>query len=280
MIIDAFKIGCDACSIVSLRKTDTSLINSIPISHRSSFLNRILIKVFKSYPVSEGLLKKIHEKKKKFILYTSWAYRESISTPSVDKLVSSNLCYGHFYIEEGQATYRENKPHPSNLIASDKSLHAENFKNIYRDDALGYIGILPGAFPKAPCEKRIIMDNYEDLTKDYDPKLIGVKTIGLSCAERRLKKDEWESMLNKLIKSMPMGGVIKLHPSFTSNSIIKHRIVSIFNRISPNNISLCSDKAIIEIEMLYEPKILVGSLTSLNRYAEAFGSEFIKVDLY
>tara|TARA_B100000780_G_C21122889_1_gene455015 strand:+ start:639 stop:1586 length:948 start_codon:yes stop_codon:yes gene_type:complete len=280
MIIDDNNIKDTNLLIISLRNTDVSLISKVFIKPNESYLNRLLIKFFSDTPISRDIIKKIHSKNKKFILYTSWSYHESISTPSIDKILTSNLCQGHFYLEEGQASYRKSKPYSANTIYRDKPKHAENLKNTYRDDALGYIGILSDVFPDAPCDKRIIISNFADLIKAYKPKLLGVETIGLSCAERRLRKDQWESMLSKLIKNMPNGGVIKLHPSFTSTSTKRKKIVSIFNRIAPDSITLCSDNAIIEIEMLYETKVLIGSLTSLNKYADAFRSKFINLDLY
>ena len=51
-------------------------------------------------------------------------------------------------------------------------------------------------------------------------------------------------------------------------------------KITSGSIELCNDDVIIEIEMLYEPKILIGPLTSLSKYAEAFGSKFENIDLY
>ena len=87
-------------------------------------------------------------------------------------------------------------------------------------------------------------------------------------------------MLQTLIDNMPDGGVIKLHASFLSNKNSKNRVNMIFREIAPNSISICDDKAIIELEMLYEKKELVGSLTSLEKYSEVFGSKFKKIKLY
>ena len=280
MIIDDNNIKDTNLLIISLRNTDVSLISKVFIKPNESYLNRLLIKFFSDTPISRDIIKKIHSKNKKFILYTSWSYHESISTPSIDKILTSNLCQGHFYLEEGQASYRKSKPYSANTIYRDKPKHAENLKNTYRDDALGYIGILSDVFPDAPCDKRIIISNFADLIKAYKPKLLGVETIGLSCAERRLRKDQWESMLSKLIKNMPNGGVIKLHPSFITNKRIQDKIESIFHKLAPASISLCPNDTILEIEMMFETKILIGSITSLNRYAEQFGSKFISIDLY
>ena len=58
------------------------------------------------------------------------------------------------------------------------------------------------------------------------------------------------------------------------------KITSIFNEISPDSISLCDDKVILEIEKHHEKKTLFGPLSSLNKYAKVFGSEFIDIQLF
>ena len=56
------------------------------------------------------------------------------------------------------------------------------------------------------------------------------------------------------------------------------KITRIFQTISPSNIQLCDNSTVIELEMLFEPKRLIGFQTSLSRYAEAFGSKFLELD--
>ena len=87
-------------------------------------------------------------------------------------------------------------------------------------------------------------------------------------------------MIQKLINQMPNGGLIKLHPSFSSSRYKRAKIESLIKKNNSNSISICPDNVIIEIEMLHENKTLIGSLTSLNRYAKAFGSKFIDIKLY
>jgi hypothetical protein len=264
---------------VSLRETDSSIIDFNTMHLNDSLKNKILIKFFKSNPNTKKILNRIG-KDNKFILYTSWAYKESSQLPSVGRLVSSSNCMGHLYIEEGQATYRASKPFSSNKSNRHNTLHAENLIDVYRDDAMGYIGLLPSAFPGVPESKRFLLENIDTLKNFYEPKLNGVKTIGLTCAARRIKVDQWEQMLQKIINTMPNGGVIKLHPSFVANVKNKNRLIKIFEKIAPNSISICPDDVIIEIELLYETKTLIGSLTSLEIYADAFGSKFVGLDLY
>ena len=304
MIIDAFGIKNNNVIAVSMRNSDTSLIDSDPIIVNTNLFNRLMIRLFRDNPLSSYVLKKVNKRKQNFLLYTSWAHRESItnsegkrvtnSHPSVDQILNSKFCMGHSYIEEGQISYRQNKPY---LPENKKKYHAEYLKKVkggyfkddehrldnrllYRDDAQTFIGILPDVFPAVQEEKRIILKNFDCLKKYYKPSLLGIKTIGITCAERRLSLDQKEPMLKKLIEKMPDGGVIKLHPSFSCNISKRKEMESILEKIAPKSISFCSDETILEIEMLYEPKTLIGSLTSLSKYAEALGSEFIDIPLY
>ena len=157
---------------------------------------------------------------------------------------------------------------------------SEDHKKHYRDDAQAFIGITSNAFPEVPREKRYILDNYTSLKKHYNPKLLGVKIIGLTCAERRIQGSQWKSMLEALVERMPEGGVIKLHPSFSSDIKKVNIMKSLLEVINPKNIKICDDDVIIEIEMLYDQKIIIGPLTSLSIYADAFGSNFEDIKLY
>ena len=87
-------------------------------------------------------------------------------------------------------------------------------------------------------------------------------------------------MLQKLVDMMPDGGVIKLHPSFSFDRDKRQKMELLLSKSAPPSIQLCPDDAIIELEMLHDKKTLVGPLTSLKKYAEAFGSVFIDVELY
>ena len=111
---------------------------------------------------------------------------------------------------------------------------------------------------------------------------MGIKTIGLTCAQRRIQDNEWETMLRKLFKSMPEGGIVKIHPSFLTDGKKRKKILSIFSKLRDQykNIELCDDDVILEIEMLFEKKELIGSITSLEVYADNFGSDFKKIELF
>ena len=281
LIIHNYSISNRNIILISLRNTDTSIFDSKLISVKNYLFDRIFMKLFKINLKGYRLRSLISRKKQKFILYTSWFYSEA------EIILNSKNCIGHNYIEEGQIAHRpiktfkiKKKKMFSGLI-NRNTVIAENNSDVYRDDALAFFGILKDSFPSICNKKRLIINNLNDLKKYYKPNLLGIKYIGLTCAARRIKNNKWESMLKKLIKKMPDdGGVIKFHPSFVSNTKLKNEVESIFRRIAPPSVFLCKPSIIIEMEMLYESKTLIGSLTSLNKYADHFGSKFKEVKLY
>ena len=135
MIIDYFSIDKNSYKLISLRSTDTSIISSDCIALENSQVNRILIKFFNLHPISNSLLKRFIKKKGDSFYIHPECYHESVSTPSIEKMLASNLCIGHAYIEEGQASYRYSDP----FSTSEKkkvSSFAETFKYLYREDSL------------------------------------------------------------------------------------------------------------------------------------------------
>jgi len=278
LILTALNLTNKNYVLVPLRDTDTSLIKSSPLIIKVSIISKILVKFFNYFLMTEKILKHIKKKNRPFVLYTSWAYFNTTTTPSVDKILYSELCKGHFYIEEGQLSYRYSAPYSLNIKNNERTTYAMDSKFIFRNDSLGFIGILEDAFPAINYKKKFILNNYDVLKQAYKPKIKGIINIGLTCAERRLKNKKWKPMIKKLIEKMPDGGIIKLHPSFL-NDELKRKKIELFLK-NYNLFALCPDNVIIELEMLYEKKKLIGSLTSLEQYAEAFGSKFIYADLY
>ncbi len=279
LIITLLNLKQDDFILIPLRNTDTSIIKGSSLIFNTSLKSKILARFFNYSLITEKIKHNNKKKNRPFILYTSWAYFGSITTPSVESILDTQLCKGHFYIEEGQLSYRFTKPYSKNIKKTNRTTYAMDSKYIFRNDSLGFISILDDAYPGVKSEKKFVLKNYDILKEFYKPKIKGFKTIGLTCAERRLKNNEWKPMIVKLVENMPEGGLIKLHPSFSASKKKRKKIES-FLKHNYNFIALCSDDIIIELEMLHEKKKLIGSLTSLNKYADAFGSEFIKVDLY
>ena len=280
LFIDQYKIPNHNILILPIRNADASIITDKAFYVRENFFEKLLRKFLNISKLTKKFLNLIENSNKKFILYCSWAFNESNITPSVSQILKSELCVGHYYIEEGQLSYSLSKPYHPDGPKPIKTKYIADSNLIFRNDSLGFIGSFDDVFPLADKQKRILVNDFENLKNAYKPKLIGINVIGLTCANRRVDYDRWGEMLLSLIKKMPNGGVIKLHPSFLANKKIQKRIESIFHGISPDNISLCPNNVILEIEMLYEKKKLIGSQTSLNKYAQNFGSEFLNIKLY
>ena len=85
-------------------------------------------------------------------------------------------------------------------------------------------------------------------------------------------------MINKLVQLLPENSVIKAHPSFMLSSKKIQSLTKYINEISRGKVALCSNDIIIEMEMLYEKKIILGPRSSLHFYANLFESEFQKID--
>ena len=64
--------------------------------------------------------------------------------------------------------------------------------------------------------------------------------------------------------------------SFTLSDKRYKKLKSITDDVSAKKIDLCSNDVIIELEMLYEKKYLIGPITSLSIYSRMFGSKFKK----
>jgi len=283
MIINYFKIDSNNILIISFRNTDLSLLEYPHLNIKPGKFDRYHEKLLFLSPSGKKILKKINEINNNFFLFTSLAYRE------VNWVLNSSLSKGHFYIEEGQHSYMKISPYQPSKINLYNRLK-KNWKNrfsesdtlgyYFRDDAHGFIGMLPEVFPEIHEKKKIVLNNFKSLKKHYKPMLMGVKTIGITCASRRVNKENLKIMINKLLSKLPDGSVVKAHPSFTINEEVFENFNRIFNQVSKGRVTLCSNKIILEIEMIYESKKLMGPKSSLAKYADHLGSSYEYVNLY
>ena len=281
LIIDKLNIDNRNILIVSFRNTDISILNFRSLFIKKTKFERIIEKLTLTSVSGKKIINKINNKK--FILFTSWSYKEA------NWLLKSDNCAGHYYIEEGSAAYRTHKPYSFDKITY-KTQIINNLKNrvneggqddlAFRDDCLGYIGINEKSFPQIPPNKKAVLNNIIDLKKIYKPKLLGVKYIGLTCAERRLKIINWQEMIDKLVKKLPDNSFIKAHPSFAVSTEKTKSISDYVKTVSAEKIELCSNDVIIELEMLYEKKTIIGPASSLNFYTKLFGSDYQIIKLY
>lgn len=279
LIIDEFQLDKKNTLIISFRNTDVSILdyNSFTVKHFKN--DGIRRKIFFQNPLGKRILEQINTK---FILYASWAFRE------VNFLLKSSYCVGHIYIEEGQGSYKNHKlfNYHKLSIASKIKFHLKNRVNndegpnySFRDDNLGFIGLHPKSFPNIKSSRKHFLKNIHILKEVYSPKIIGHKNIALSCAERRLKNNNWRGMIDKMIECLPEGGLIKLHPSFYVSDEKIEKIKKYLTLKTDERIQICENNVILEIEMLYEKKNILGPQTSLSFYADFFGSNFKSINL-
>ena len=279
LIIEKLNLDLKNILIVSFRNTDLSLLNYRSLFVKKNKLDRVIEKITLSSISGKRILSKINNQN--FILFASWSFKE------VNFLLKSSNCIGHYYIEEGQAAHREHNPYSFNSVSFKKRL-INNLKNrvndgnkddlAFRDDSFGFIGLTDKSFLQIPADRKIILDNIDYLKTIYEAKLIGIKHIGLTYAERRLGKISWKEMINNLIRLLPPNSVIKAHPSFMLSQRKIKLLSKYIQQKSQGKIKLCSNDIILEIEMLFEKKVILGPMSSLYTYANFFQSEFKKID--
>jgi hypothetical protein len=281
MIADELEIPEENIKIISLRSTNTSLFHMPSIEPIISWKEKYFVKFFRHSLSMAKVLKDINPTNKSFFLYSSWTYLQA------EQLMNSKMCKAHIYIEEGQASYRNCLPYQyikTNLyqrFQRDRIRNAENNTQLYRDDAAAFIGLSRDVFPSVTSSKRIVLDNLNALKAFYKPSLLGISHIGLTCAARRVPPSMWRAMFLKIIDSLPsVGGAIKLHPSFIYDPKAIELFEEILDEVNHKDIVLCRYNVLLELEMLFEPKYLIGPLTSLSRYAKFLGSEFEHIKLY
>lgn len=279
MIIEKYKLSKHNIVTVSFRKTNLDLFDNKKIYIKTSRLIILIEKIlFISFNAIK-ILRIIKKHNKNFVVYTPWAFRE------LKFLIKNNNCHGYFYIEEGQLAYLSNDVFNYNSLPFFQKIRL-NFMNRIplslrlRDDAIAFFSINKNAFKNISNKKIIILNNFDLLKKKYKQKLRGLNNIGLTCASRRIKTKQLPAMLEKLISQMPDGGIIKPHPSFYATEKMKENFVIAFNKVKKPNIQLSPNNIIIEIEMLYEKKNLIGPQSSLSIYAELFGSKYKSISLY
>ena len=279
LIIEKLDLHSKNILIVSFRNTDLSLLNFRSLFVEKNKLDRVFEKITLSSISGKRILSKINNQN--FILFASWSFKE------VNYLLKSSNCIGHYYIEEGQAAHRVHNPYSFNLVSFKQTL-INNFKNrindgnkddlAFRDDCFGFIGLTDKSFLQISADRKIILDNIDYLKTIYEAKLIGIKHIGLTYAERRLGNISWKEMINNLIRLLPPNSVIKAHPSLMLSQRKIKLLSKYIQQNSQGKIKLCSNDIILEIEMLFEKKVILGPMSSLYTYANFFQSEFKKID--
>ena len=284
MIIESLNLDKENILIISLRDTSLEILPYNFLDIKPGNFDRYIEKVFFDSPTGRKIQKYTDKYNKQFIIYCGWAYRE------VNWLLRSPKCAGHIYIEEGQGSFFNYVPYSRNKMSLfDKiKFNISNRENpndgegfFFRDDALLYIGMSKGIYPKTDKTKKYILNNLNEIKKYYKPKLLGITQIGLTCSASRLPTyKDWEVMMQKLIKVLPYGSFIKPHPSFTCSTKVFNKFKLIFDNINNKNIKLLHSNINLELEMLYEKKNITGPQSSLHLYTLTFGSTYQKINLF
>lgn len=278
MLIREQKLNEDDILFVSLRGNLTSLCSFQTMDVKRYNFGRFFRKL--GFDMNTFLFsEQIRKLGKPFIVYGSWL------NPEMLRLLSMEGCVTHNYLEEGQLSHWDRELAPINYKSSLFSLPFTNVelaaktKHLHREDAERFVCIDPNAFNRIKA-KKTILTNFDAVKSGYEPKLLGVKHIGIGPAWRRLTTKDLTSSLIQLSKCLPNGAMIKLHPSFNLSHSEKVTLVRNIKLWTSKDLSICDDKIILEAEMMFERKSLYGAKSSLSRYCELLGSNYQHLKLY
>ena len=276
MYVDHFSIPMERIFCLSFRRTPTDLLSASAYEMATNRYDQLIARFF-GVSASGYLTRLAIEKRKKdFILYGAWSFVE------FDMLRKSEFCKHHVYLEEGQQTYYPSTPFDPGSI-SERSRqrrirHDIDLNYFYRDDALAFIGILNEAFPSVDPDKRLILNNFEYIKCRYNFELLNISAIGISPAPHRIPHTKWRTAMDKFLEKMPEGVRIKLHPGFNLFPALTTDLARYVSSRSEGRLRLCGSHLIIEAELLAGSKCLYGQRSSVQRYAEAFGSTYECLD--
>ena len=293
MIIERYKIPQKKIILISYRNTNIDLLKGKKIDHKLNFFDKVFRRLFLFSLYGYRLKVKIEKEQNDFIFYCDWDNRDVI------ELLNSKRCVGQAYLEEGQCAFNNLNEYEfkksrifqwSRLRRWKKSVDLRQkyspdkhyyFNEFFNNSAFCFFSISSDCYPLINKNKKIILDNFGVLLKSYKPKLIGIQSIGLMCSPRRLKNNNWNFAINSLLNILPNKSVIKLHPAFYDDPVLIKKFKKKLDYLRRDKeIEICSSSVIVEAEMLFENKILYGPLTSLEKYADDFGSVFNKIKLY
>jgi hypothetical protein len=271
------KLKKNQVRIIFLRGLNLNLFSSMTVyeNKRGIFqkiADRFLIKYF-SYASRTKRI--IESYKKNFILYTAW-FDDLASA-----VVKSKKCKGHIYLEEGELSYKDLP-----IFSSSKSYYRApksqvgeySFTDYYREDALLWIGVSKNSFPYAPKNKKYILKSFAHTKKKYVPFLEKYKNILLLPTPARLPKYYWKTAIKKLTTSVSEPFALKLHPGYGSHPSVFAYFNSILKDLGFSNFVVCNKDVIIEAEMLFSKKVLIGDRCSLFRYASLLGSSIAPIN--
>jgi len=260
---------------VVVRESDTSLIKAKKITYKMLSIDRILSRLFQFSYSDTVLRRRVEASCDNFYVYCAWFDR------TVEQLVNSPKCSGHYYMEEGQLAYYKNKEFDADVEYRERARRKAEGSNDYhyRSDALGYYGLNNHAFPSISDKRKTILSDFSGLLEEYCLKLAGIQRIAVLPTPHRIDEVSIENLIDVYLENIGPDGVIKLHPGFSAYPALSKRVKEIIFSRGFLKESVCSNDVILELEMLHERKELFGVRSSLSTYAEILGSDYHFLDL-
>lgn len=266
--INEVGINKDSIQIIYLRELNFNLFSKMNcVSIKRGIVEKIGDRYIDYFSYNSKIKRKINSLKKNFILYVTWFH--SLTA----KIVKSEKCLGHVYIEEGELAY-QNIPLRDCLKEYKPKVKDYNF----RSDAALWIGVSKNSFPFIPKEKKHIIKSFEYVKKSYSPLLQNYNTILIMPTPARLPKNEWKNALMKLTSHTSEPFALKLHPGYGNKNKVYEYFYTILCELGYSNSFVVRSGIILEAEMLFSRKKLIGDRSSLSRYANMLGSKFKKIN--
>jgi hypothetical protein len=106
----------------------------------------------------------------------------------------------------------------------------------------------------------------------------GIKYIAVMPTPHRTPLSSIPAAIKLICENLPKGSVIKLHPGYKLYPKHEEAVLSALHTNAEYDVKLCDQRAILELEMLTEPKRLIGARSSLFKYAQSFGSTYSLID--
>ena len=78
------------------------------------------------------------------------------------------------------------------------------------------------------------------------------------------------SLVDSLIRQFPSSGVVKFHPSFELAPKLRTSVENYIHENYSTVAKICPAKTCLEIEMMFEKKVIIGPKSSLETYAPFF----------
>jgi hypothetical protein len=213
---------------------------------------------------------------KKFVLITPWVLEVA------DYLGRKQNCFGFIYCEEGRMAYFKSKPYSDRIVVPWKlrKLIVERTKNVnylFKKNPLLLISIGQEAFKDIfPCEPlHVVPASLIPLI--YEPKIKSYENILLTPSVRYV--NQISALFRFAAEKIVNLAAIKIHPSLESKrEMIKYELEKCF-AIRSAIPELIERNVVLEGEMFFDKKIIYGMASSIEIYANLFGSKYVQLSI-